>query len=61
MNIDTPAPANACYWNKDDSDPWWATQCGKCYESSDRFFFPHGEDFDFCPYCGKPIEVKNER
>jgi rRNA maturation endonuclease Nob1 len=50
--LDTP-----CEWTLEDEDNGtWATKC-------ERFFSlitgtPKVNGFDFCPYCGKPIEEK---
>jgi hypothetical protein len=42
-------------------DPWdfsdnWETDCGHAFSFGDGG--PKQDGIDFCPYCGKPIEVK---
>lgn len=46
-----------CSWKYDDIGECWDTDCDRVFrfmESSDR------DDFKFCPYCGKEIEVVSD-
>jgi len=48
-------PCSRCEWREDDDGNWW-TECDRAF----TFYVsgPHGNGFEFCPYCGKPIESK---
>lgn len=53
------AEPDTCEWTYQSCDDCYDTECGKTIQ------FMTGElseddDFKFCPYCGKPIKVKEE-
>ena len=49
--------AEVCKWTEEDPE-WgrWNSGCGQtfCFDMSSS---PDENDFAFCPYCGKPLEV----
>lgn len=54
--------SESCEWVIDQiSNPSWTyfnTECGKTY--AQRVCSPDAHDFKYCPYCGKPLVVKDE-
>jgi len=46
-----------CVWTKSDDDNiHYQSSCGGDYEAYENV--PTFDRFDFCPFCGKPIKVK---
>ena len=46
-----------CVWTKsDDDNMYYQSSCGGDYEAYENV--PTFDGFDFCPFCGKKIEVK---
>ena len=51
------AEREACKWSQDEDDVW-ETSCGATWAIIDNG--PAESGMDFCPHCGKPIEVSRE-
>jgi hypothetical protein len=48
-----------CTWTQMriyDEDSGWETKCGEAFMFTDGGT-PHDNSFQYCPYCGKPIET----
>ena len=46
-----------CVWSEEyygDYGCYWTTECGNSFEFTDGGK-PSGNEFGYCPYCGKPI------
>lgn len=47
-----------CAWTEDEDGNWW-TGCGNVHVFTDGG--PRENDYDFCPYCGKPLPESEVR
>lgn len=57
VNLDMFNKANFCLWTRDDQECCWETTCKNAFVILSGG--PEDNNFNFCPYCGKPIhEVK---
>lgn len=45
-----------CVWEYCSDDGTWSTECGETFLYG--WECPVAHNFKFCPYCGKPLEVK---
>jgi len=54
---------NTCKWKQDGFNlvehDYWETTCGNLFQFYNRG--PEQNHFKFCPYCGKPIEVVEDK
>jgi len=48
---------NVCWWVQDDVDDWH-TSCESTFGFGDP---PSDNEFTFCPYCGKRIQIEAQR
>ena len=58
INIPTPDESEVCVWELDYN--FYYPGCGFNYSNEFPQYTPHDKDFKFCPFCGKPIEVKGK-
>lgn len=47
-----------CVWKHQEWEDAWLTSCEGVHWFADGT--PEENDYKFCPYCGKKLEVKNE-
>lgn len=48
--------SESCVWTE--TDEYWAANCGAAHVFIDGN--PEQNDHKYCPYCGKPLMVKDE-
>ncbi len=51
--------AKECVWVYNDVGGFWASQCGKSSVMTKNY--PKNEEFEYCPFCGRPLCGLKER
>lgn len=58
MSNHTITTKSSCKWEYDDDD-FWEASCGDAFMFADAG--PFENNFKFCPYCGKPLVVEENK